>query len=159
MSEKTDEHMNGTEQQEMDYSDADYELDRLVLRHRKETAKEFKAAMKEKGLWGWDEDGWMTEAQQNLLAGARHGDAKAQFKLGRAYYEGLFGFEVNYEEAVLWFTRSAEQGTEEAQFYLGKCYLNGTGAEKDSDKAVYWLKKAAAIGSGDAGLLLDEIGE
>ncbi|MDR2933495.1 MAG: sel1 repeat family protein [Oscillospiraceae bacterium] len=156
--------MNDTQRQEMDYSDD--EIDQIVFRLTrnaiagKEFAEGFKADMKEKGLWGWDEDGGMADVQQNLLAGARHGDAKVQFKLGRAYYHGLFGFAVNYEEAVLWFTRSAQQGTiEEAGYYLGKCYLNGTGVEKDRDKAVYWLEKAAATGCGDAGLLLDEIGE
>ena len=46
---------------------------------------------------------------EELLAKAEKGDAEAQYQLGCCYYEGD-GVEQNYEQAVYWWTKSAEQG-------------------------------------------------
>ncbi len=34
--------------------------------------------------------------------------------------------------------------------YLGRCYYEGIGVEKDATKAVYWFRKAAELGDGEA---------
>ena len=46
--------------------------------------------------------------------------------------------------------RNAEQGDADAQYYLGNCYYNGEGVERDYRKAVYWYTKAAEQGNADA---------
>ena len=49
-------------------------------------------------------------------------------------------------EAVKWWTKSAEQGYAEAQFYLGLCYYEGKGAAKDYKEAVKWYTRSAQTG-------------
>jgi len=46
-----------------------------------------------------------------------------------------------------WFRKAAEQGDSRAQLYLGLCYSNGTGVEKDYAEAVNWVRKAAEQGN------------
>ena len=63
---------------------------------------------------------------------------------------GTEGVEQNYEQAVYWFTKAAEQGNAEAQFALGFCYANGEGIEQNYEQAVYWYAKAAEQDNMDA---------
>lgn len=65
-------------------------------------------------------------------------DAAEQYVLGCDYY-----IQQDYDQAVYWFTKAAEQGYPAAQFDLAICYANGTGVEKDERQAVYWYTKAA----------------
>ena len=46
--------------------------------------------------------------------------------------------------------RAAEQGDVDAQYNLAVCYENGTGVERDEQKAVEWYKKAAEQGDARA---------
>jgi len=48
---------------------------------------------------------------------------------------------------VKWYRKAAEQGHADAQFYLGGCYLSGTGVAKDEAEAVDWFRKAAEQGN------------
>ena len=75
------------------------------------------------------------------LALAESGDAAAQYYVGYALYKGI-GVEQNYEEAVTWLEKAADQDDSRAQYYLGLCYENGTGVEKDEAKAVKLYSKA-----------------
>jgi TPR repeat protein len=56
------------------------------------------------------------------------------------------GVEKDPEQAVLWYTKSAEQGNAKGQTNLGHCYSNGIGVEQDLEKAAYWTRKAAEQG-------------
>ncbi len=97
---------------------------------------------------------------KNLLAEiiSGSGAAKAQWMLGRAYYEGELGLAVDYDKAAFLFSTSAANSLEEDAFYgLGLCYLEGKGVARDEEKAVHWLKKAAAGGQCDAVMLLEDI--
>ena len=86
--------------------------------------------------------------ESDLLAKATQGDAKAQNDLGVCYYNGD-GVEQDYEKAVYWFTKAAEEGLVEAQNNLGLLYY-GEGGWQDYEKAVYWLTKAAEQGHASA---------
>ncbi len=44
----------------------------------------------------------------------------------------------------------AEKGNPKAQFYLGMCYSNGEGVEKDGAEAVKWYRRAAEQGVAEA---------
>ena len=47
------------------------------------------------------------------------------------------------EEMFSWYKKAAEQGNDMAQLFLGKCYLDGNGVEKDTKNAFLWFSKAA----------------
>ena len=48
-----------------------------------------------------------------LLVKAERGNASAQYSLGLFYFEGL-GVAQDYQEAVRWYLKAAEQGYAEA---------------------------------------------
>jgi TPR repeat protein len=77
------------------------------------------------------------------LAGLNN--AEAQFQLGMFYTEGL-GVKQDYEQAVVLYRRSAEQGFSQAQFNLGCMYDQGLGVPKSSSLAMNWHLKAANQG-------------
>ena len=52
-----------------------------------------------------------------LIKQAEQGDAKAQFLLGLAYYNGE-GTHKNYSKAYYWFQKAVEQGNDKAQDWL-----------------------------------------
>jgi len=51
------------------------------------------------------------------------------------------------EETTALYIEAAEQGNAEAQYNLGKIYLDGDNIEKDATKAVEWFKKSAEQGN------------
>ena len=76
---------------------------------------------------------------------AKHGDVYAQGMLGDKYFNGI-GVEKNFEEAVKWYRKSAEQGTAEGQWRLGQCYRYARGVQRNIREALFWYKKAAEQG-------------
>ena len=55
----------------------------------------------------------------------------------------------NRVATVKWFTKSAEQGHAQAQYYLGNIYDNGSGVLENNKTAVKWYTKAAKQGNAD----------
>ena len=95
---------------------------------------------------------------------AEQGDADAQHEVGWDYLVGNPGASKDIVEAVKWLEMAGEQGNTNAQSELGSMYLWGNiffGATKDTDKAIYWLRKIVGR-TGDAeaennlGAVLDE---
>jgi len=80
---------------------------------------------------------------------ANTGNAEAQNKLGKCYYNG-YGTAQDYKQAVYWFRNAAEQGEDNAQTNLAICYQNGNSVAKDYAQAVEWYKKAANQGEANA---------
>lgn len=68
-------------------------------------------------------------------AQAEGGDRIAQFQ-----YSIELEKKGNTSESLKWLRRAAEQGLAEAQFELGKRYLEGEGVEKSADDGIKWLK-------------------
>ena len=54
--------------------------------------------------------------------------------------------EQDFNEAVKWFRKAAEQGEYISHYYLGLCYENGEGVPQDKAEAVKWYRKAAEQG-------------
>ena len=75
---------------------------------------------------------------------AENGDTTAQFELGLNYYKGK-GLNQNYAKAIQWFTKLADGGNADAQYYLWNCY-SAEGTQRDTVKAIYWLTKVAERG-------------
>ena len=63
----------------------------------------------------------------------------------------------NETEAVKLFLKAAEKGDANAQYYLGKCLLDGVGINQNKTDAVSWLKKADSLGNMSAKKLLQEL--
>lgn len=58
--------------------------------------------------------------------------------------EGIIAYEIqDYRTAAANFLAAAEKGNDEAQYYIGLCYHDGKGVQKDLNKALQWLKKSA----------------
>lgn len=89
---------------------------------------------------------------------AKKGLPRAQYELGRCYYNGQ-GVEFNIDEAVRLFTKAAEQNCCEAQFNLGLCYDGGNGLKQNYDTALKWMRRSAAGGYQAAKLWLIEHNE
>jgi len=78
--------------------------------------------------------------REHLQHGGKSSPAKLSEIGAMLYLEG------NYDEAVVYLKKAAEQGDSQAQCFLGLCYRNGNGIEKNDSIGVEWYKKAAAQG-------------
>jgi TPR repeat protein len=76
---------------------------------------------------------------------ARLGDKEAQYAVGNGYYFGR-GVHRDYQAAMDWYLRAAEQGHATAQSNIGYLYQNGRGVPKDYSRAMEWYRKAAEQG-------------
>lgn len=75
----------------------------------------------------------------NELAGGNN--SACQYNIGLCHNQ-----KKEYEQAVYWYRKAAEQGYALAQCNLGYCYENGTGVTEDKAQAVHWYRKAAEQG-------------
>ena len=76
------------------------------------------------------------------------------YRLAKECFKGEL-IEKDTEHAIEWFTRSAEQGNQYAQYMLGKLYLTGKEAPYDEERAVHWLSQSAEQDNRYAQYLLD----
>lgn len=79
-------------------------------------------------------------------------DAKTIYETGDKYYK-----EKNYNKAVEYYQKAAEQNHTSAQNKLGYMYYYGYGVEKNYTKAVEWYRKAAEQGNKTAQNNLDQL--
>lgn len=86
---------------------------------------------------------WAEPNKEAFLAGARRGDAGAQFWLGEAYEQGLLGNAPDFRAALEWLRKSAVQGNPDAQNEVGRMYEKGEGVTRDYVAAAAWYRKAA----------------
>lgn len=70
----------------------------------------------------------------------------------REYHFGVKKGESDdgYAEAYQLFLKAADNGEEDAYYYLGTMNYYGQGTPKDIEKSLYWLNKAVEVGSSDA---------
>ena len=76
---------------------------------------------------------------------AQKEDAEAQGMLAYYLQEGI-NVEVDYEESLKWYLKSANNENTSAMINLAYLYGNGIGVEKDLTKAFEWNLKAANSG-------------
>ena len=86
------------------------------------------------------------KAQTPNIAALEHnaqaGDAKAQFDLAQAYWEGT-GVPKDSTKGLDWLRKAASQGYAGAEVTLGVLYQNGVQVPKDPHEAAKWFRKAA----------------
>ena len=78
------------------------------------------------------------------LPEAENGDAEAQNTVGEIFEQGL-GTEPNYEVAVLWYKKAADQGHKGALFNLGTLYEMGRGVPQDKVAALNLYRQAWGV--------------
>ena len=96
------------------------------------------------------------EGFQLLLEAAENGVTPACKMLGLLYMSGQYAPypEIDETMAVRWWRAAAENGDEEAMFWLGQCYEDGIGVDVNPEEAAIWKKFAVANGfvaEGDEG--------
>lgn len=84
---------------------------------------------------------------------AEDGMAEAQVNLGHMYNEGL-GVNVDFEQALYWYTLASESDQPEAIFNLGLLYLDGNGVTQHSPTAIDYFERAEELGVPDASYML-----
>ena len=97
------------------------------------------------------------QTANRLETSAQNSDPEAQFQMGKKYEDGD-GVEKDMEQAIFWYTKTAEQGHAEAQYRLGNIYSLYDDDEYNDDndnnnnkeKAVFWYTKAAEQGHAEA---------
>ena len=72
-----------------------------------------------------------------ICLAAEQGHDRAQFNLGKFYYDGK-GVVQDYQEASAWYKKAAEQGYADAQNNLGLMYSKGHGVTQDHKEAAGW---------------------
>ena len=103
-------------------------------------------------------DYWLSNAFKYCKQLAESGDAIAQFKLARSYFDGM-NVEQDYNQYLKWIVLSAEQNYAPAQFMLSVSYHNGDAVNVDLDKCLYWTSKAADNGLAEAEYMMGYIYE
>ena len=72
--------------------------------------------------------------------------AYGQHLMGYRYYFGVSGVPRNRKIGCEWWQKSAAQGYDRGQYFLGQCYRVGKGIPQDDTKSVYWYTKSAKQG-------------
>lgn len=71
----------------------------------------------------------------------------AQAEGSDEFFEGVKSYRARqYDDAVAWFRKAAEQGDAEAQFLLGRMYYDGSSVAVDYIAAHMWFDIAAGSG-------------
>jgi hypothetical protein len=84
----------------------------------------------------------MMAGLKELKREAKKGDKVAQLEVGYLYFKGSKEVNQNYSHALKWFKMAADQGYDEAQYYLGRLYEGGFGVPKDAVEAFKWYQLA-----------------
>jgi len=70
-----------------------------------------------------------------------------QCVLGRLYYYGLAGLQIDYIQTIMYYKLAVEQALDIAQLWLGETYINGLGVLQDTDEALKLFTLAAYQGN------------
>ena len=77
--------------------------------------------------------------------GADAGSVMCMYDAGYMLYKGL-GCQQDYAKAAEMFQSGADKDHSPCLYMLGLCYRNGYGTEQDDERAMFFLKRAAALG-------------
>ena len=74
------------------------------------------------------------EQFEHIKEAAAQGFARAQFNLALCYHHGDF-VEADFNEALNWYTKSADQGNMNAAYTLAMLYYKGEELTRDMENA------------------------
>ncbi|MDO8453880.1 MAG: tetratricopeptide repeat protein [Sulfurimonas sp.] len=78
---------------------------------------------------------------------AKNGESSAQLAMATMLYWGGHGITKNIAESIKWYTLSANQGDDSAQYKLGEMYYHGTEVKQNIVEAVKWYTASANKGN------------
>lgn len=87
-----------------------------------------------------------TEAVRWYAYASKKGNMKAKFEMGCIFDNEKIEGKNTKEYGICLFSELAKEGFPTAQYILGMKYFLGDTIEKDTDKSILWLKKAALQG-------------
>lgn len=90
-----------------------------------------------------------------IMQGAHWGDTELQLLACRMLLHGEYGAPIRYPVGLEYARMAALNGEPEGMYELAMLYLEGRGCNKDIEKALYFLRKAADLNYGPA---LDQLG-
>ena len=82
----------------------------------------------------------------SLRIAAQKGDPSATFEVATRFAEGR-GPKQDYNQAMIWYQRSAAKGFAAAQYRLGTLYERGLATTADPARAKLWYKRSAEQGN------------
>lgn len=145
------------ESKDPDISSASFE--RLVKKLKKLADQGNTLAMIEMGLmfeYGYHRRVNLKKALAWYEKAASLGHVDAMVKAGWIWESHSFKDHDDHK-AFLWYLKSAAMAYGNGECQLGFCYRDGIGTERDMDRALICLEKAASHGSAEAAMLLYEI--
>ncbi len=80
---------------------------------------------------------------------ANAGNAQEQYLLGVMYEQGK-GVPQNYDQAMIWYRKAADQKHSAALLSVGNLYDKGIGVPQSYNEAANWYLKAAKVGNAQA---------
>jgi hypothetical protein len=89
---------------------------------------------------------YMLEGKSPLRQRAERGDVSAQIRLAEKYQYEWRSNPDSGERSAHWYKRAALKGAPEAQYRLGRMYLNGDDVPQDYRAAREWIQLAADQG-------------
>jgi len=130
----------------------DFTSDGVSDRYRAAQQQMYQITMMLQREW---EKGFVKESEREsaeAMIKAHKGDAAAQFVIGKGYYRT--SKTRDYENALKWLLKSAEQGNRQAQAELGECYLDVAQRSSTPEQAMIesakWYRVAAEAGDAKA---------
>lgn len=90
------------------------------------------------------DDGDYKAAYPLLLKAALAGHSNAQLYTGICLQQKEVNGGDGAASAAEWFLLASNQGNDQAQYELGKCYLAGDGVVKDYETAFYWFMESSS---------------
>lgn len=115
----------------------------------------FSAAAATAGYYNYDDaealyqDGYMQDAREIFRQLADRGDARAQYRMGQFYKDGLTVTQDSLQ-ACDWFERAANRSHDQATFELGHCFFEGEGRPRNINAALYLYSALAEQGLPEA---------
>ena len=82
-----------------------------------------------------------TDEDAALLDAAIDGDAPSQTDVAL-----IFLSHGKPAQAIYWLNLAVQQSFPDAMSFLGRCYIEGTGVDKNEQTGIIWITKAAASG-------------
>ncbi|NEN75734.1 hypothetical protein F9B74_05255 [Pelistega sp. NLN82] len=94
----------------------------------------------------YEEEGNITKAFPLYLDAAKKGHILAQTNLALIYSRGISDIGLDFDSAIFWYRKAAEQNYAIAQYYLGTFYEEGEYIEKDIKQAELLYYQASIQG-------------
>ena len=83
------------------------------------------------------------DALSCYIVAAKTGDPMAETAVGLIYYQGSAGIPQDYEKALFWLRKAADQGVYCAQTTVSDMYMLGQGTKRDVELSHFYGEKAA----------------